>query len=114
MTYSCKIEEPGAIKILVVCADWCSVCRDYRATLNDFPEFDIKWIDINDFESLTEEIEIETFPTVIIVNKMDVLFFGSVEPNKNSLTSLLSAVKTTPSKTTHPELAFAIKTWFGK
>ena len=114
MTYSCKIEEPGAIKILVVCADWCSVCRDYRATLSDLPEFDIKWIDINDFESLTEEIEIETFPTVIIFNEVDVLFLGAVEPNINALTSLLSAVKTTPSKTTHPELAFAIKTWFGK
>ena len=48
MTYSCKIEESGAIKILVVCADWCSVCRDYRATLNDFPEFDInEWQEIS-------------------------------------------------------------------
>lgn len=114
MTFSGKIEEPGAIKILVVCADWCSVCRDYRATLSDFPEFDINWIDINDFESLTDELEVETFPTVIIFNEVDVLFLGAVEPNINALTSLLSAVKTTPSKTTHPELAFAIKTWFGK
>ena len=114
MTFSSKIEKPGAIKILVVCADWCSVCRDYRATLTDFPEFDINWIDINDFESLTEEIEIETFPTVIIFHELDVLFFGPVEPNKNSLISLLSAVKTTPSKITHPKLAFAIKTWLGK
>ena len=111
MTYSVKSEESGAIKILVVCADWCSVCRGYKVTLNDLSEFDINWIDINDFESLTDEIEVETFPTVIIFNEMDVLFLGAVEPNKNALISLLSALKDTPSKTAHPELALAIKTW---
>jgi hypothetical protein len=111
MTCPIKSEESGAIKILVVCADWCSVCRSYKVILNDLSGFDINWIDINDFESLTDEIEIETFPSVIIFDETDILFFGPIEPNKNSLTSLLSAVKTTPSKTTHPELALAIKTW---
>ena len=114
MTCPVKSEESGAIKILVVCADWCSVCSGYKVTLNDLSGFDINWIDINDFESLTDEIEVETFPTVIIFNGVDVLFLGAVEPNIKALTSLLSAVKETPSKTTHPELAFAIKTWFGK
>ena len=113
MTSSIKAISSRSIGVIIVCADWCSVCRDYRVTMSDFSEFDIHWMDIDDFESLTDSLDIETFPTVIIYDEQDIFFLGAVEPNKNSLMGLMTAVSANPPKTDFPNLAKAIKVWLG-
>jgi hypothetical protein len=81
--------------------------------MSDFSEFDIHWMDIDDFESLTDSLDIETFPTVIIYDDQDMFFLGAVESNKNALMGLMTAVSANPPKTDFPNLAKAIKVWLG-
>ena len=114
MTSSIKTISSRSIGVIIVCADWCSVCRDYKVTMSDFLEFDIHWMDIDDFESITDSLDIETFPTVIIYDERDILFLGAVEPNKSSIMGLMTAVSANPPKTDYPNLAKAIKVWLGK
>lgn len=71
--------------------------------MSDFSEFDIHWMDIDDFESLTDSLDIETFPTVIIYDEQDILFLGAVEPNKSSIRGLMTAVSANHPKTDYPK-----------
>jgi thioredoxin-like negative regulator of GroEL len=78
--------------VLVVCADWCGVCRNFKTTVKDFHGCRVTWVDLDDFEELPGSPEIETFPTVIVFKDTAVLFIGAIKPNKESLESLIGAV----------------------
>lgn len=78
--------------MLVVCADWCAVCRSFKTTVKDFHGCRVTWVDLDDFEELPGSPEIETFPTVIVFKDTAVLFIGAIKPNKESLESLIGAV----------------------
>jgi len=56
--------------LVVLCAEWCGTCRDYRAVLDqvvqDHPGWRGAWIDIEDQADLVEDLDVETFPTVLI------------------------------------------------
>lgn len=78
--------------MLIVCAEWCGVCRSFKTTVKDFHDCRVAWVDLDDFEELPGSPEIETFPTVIVVKNTAVLFIGAIKPNKESLEGLISAV----------------------
>jgi hypothetical protein len=78
--------------VLVVCADWCAVCRSFKTTVKDFHGCRVTWVDLDDFEGLPGSPEIETFPTVIVFKDTAVLFIGAIKPNKESLESLIGGV----------------------
>jgi hypothetical protein len=79
-------------RVLVICADWCGVCRGFKTAVKDSQDFRVTWIELDDFEELSGSTEIETFPTVIIVKDPAVLFVGAIKPNIESLKGLISAV----------------------
>lgn len=78
--------------MLIVCADWCGVCRNFKTIVKDFHEHEVAWLELDDFEDLPGSPEIETFPTVIVVKDTTVLFLGAIKPNKESLEGLISGV----------------------
>jgi thioredoxin-like negative regulator of GroEL len=78
--------------VLIVCADWCGVCRNFKTIVKDFHDCRVAWVDLDDFEELPGSPEIETFPTVIVVKDTAVLFIGAIKPNKESLEGLISRV----------------------
>ena len=77
---------------VIVCADWCGVCRNFKTIVKDFHGCRVTWIDLDDFEELPGSPEIETFPTVIVVKDAAVLFIGAIKPNKESLEGIIGAV----------------------
>lgn len=74
MTRSFSSLAPSAVLpvrwLVVLCAEWCGTCRDYRAVMEAaaarFPGWRTAWIDIEDQSDLVDELEIETFPTVLL------------------------------------------------
>ena len=70
--------------VACLCAAWCDVCRDYRATFEALaarhPEKYFAWIDIEDCADLVGDFEVENFPTLLIQRDAQIAFFGSVPP----------------------------------
>ncbi len=93
------VEPPANPRWLVVClcAEWCGTCRDYRAPLlqvaSEFSADAFAWIDIEDEAELAGDIDIETFPTLLVLDAAQVLFYGPVLPGADGLRRLLRALQ---------------------
>ncbi len=73
-----------ALDIVCLCADWCGTCREYEATFAELqralPGHRYRWIDIEDEADLVGDIDVETFPTLMLAHAGRVLFAGPVLP----------------------------------
>jgi thiol-disulfide isomerase/thioredoxin len=85
-----------ALLVACLCAEWCGTCRDYEplfdaqsATLAGQARF--AWIDIEDHDEVLGNIEVETFPTLLIARRDDdaILFYGTVTPHAQTLARLV-------------------------
>ena len=87
------------IHVACLCAAWCRLCDGYRAVLESLAdEFDRAgvalqwhWVDIEDEAELVGELDVETFPTIVVADDSQVRFAGPVEPQRETLQRLLRA-----------------------
>jgi hypothetical protein len=100
--------------VLVVCADWCAVCRNFKTIVKDSHDYEVAWVELDDFEELPDSPEIETFPTVIVVKDTAVLFIGAIKPNKESLEGLISAVTDRAPVPEYAELGINLRSFLIK
>ncbi len=82
--------------VACLCADWCGSCRDYRPLFDQVaaahPGVAFIWLDIEDEAALVAELDIETFPTVLLGQGARLLFAGPVLPHAGTLTRLLAGL----------------------
>ena len=86
--------------VVCLCADWCGVCRDYRAVFEQVSctaasggsATRFAWVDVEDHADLVGDLDVETFPTVLIANASGVRFLGPVTPQANVLLRLLESI----------------------
>ncbi len=78
-----------------LCAAWCRLCDGYAGTLRavaaEFPQVTLHWIDIEDDAELVGDLDIETFPTLVLVTATQVLFAGALQPQPETLRRLLQS-----------------------
>jgi thioredoxin-like negative regulator of GroEL len=82
-----------------LCAAWCRTCTDYMPVLAAVaaeiqvaaPGLRVRWIDIEDEADLVGDCDIETFPTIALVDASAVRFFGPLTPQPETLRRLLRA-----------------------
>ena len=94
------------LDIVCLCAAWCGTCRDYEATFaalqSALPGHRYRWIDIEDEADLAGDIDVETFPTLMLAHRGRVLFAGPVLPRLGDAQRLvevqLQAVATAPDR----------------
>ncbi|MEP6792485.1 MAG: thioredoxin family protein [Ramlibacter sp.] len=90
-------DPAGARRVIGLCAQWCGVCREWRAAFDAVraahPQDRFEWIDVEDEAELMGEVDIETFPAVLVGQQGTVLFFGTVLPKADMLTRLLAGVE---------------------
>ena len=83
--------------VIALCAEWCNACRDWRAAFNETaasrPDISFAWVDIEDESGAIGDVDIETFPTVLIGRGTDALFLGPVQPQPAQLARLVSSLK---------------------
>jgi thioredoxin 1 len=85
------------VKLLVacLCAQWCRTCDDYRPLFAqfgaEFPDAELRWIDIEDEADLVDPIEVDHFPTILIATDGHARFFGAVTPHIDTLRRLFLA-----------------------
>ncbi|MFZ4550338.1 MAG: thioredoxin family protein [Aquabacterium sp.] len=72
------------LDIACLCADWCGTCREYADTFaalqQALPGHRYRWIDIEDESDLVGDVDVETFPTLLVAAQGHVLFAGPVLP----------------------------------
>ena len=86
--------------VVCLCAQWCGVCREYRPVFEALaqarPGLRLAWVDVEDEEDVVGDLDIETFPTVLIGGGGRVRFFGTVLPQPGVLTRLLDSLRQAP------------------
>jgi thiol-disulfide isomerase/thioredoxin len=91
-------EEPGAAwRVICLCAEWCGVCREWRALFEQaaaaHPQVHFDWIDVEDEAQAMGDVDIETFPTLLIAKDRAPKFFGPVQPSAGQLSRLIASLQ---------------------
>lgn len=86
---SSSSSAPQPLFVACLCAAWCRTCGDYQATFDALKTkftapIQWAWVDIEDHAELLDEVDIETFPTLLVIREQDVLFLGPVLPQAMS------------------------------
>jgi thiol-disulfide isomerase/thioredoxin len=72
------------LDVVCLCAAWCGTCGEYEAVFKALqealPGHRYRWIDIEDESDLVGDIDVETFPTLLVARQGQVLFAGPVLP----------------------------------
>jgi thioredoxin 1 len=79
--------------VACLCAAWCHTCGEYRegffALAERFPQAEFRWFDIEDDAEIVGELEVESFPTILVQRAGEVLFYGAQLPVPRHLKRLL-------------------------
>ena len=88
--------EPTAW-VVCLCAEWCGLCRDYRAVFAQmagrYPSFRFAWLDVEDQADLAGDMDVETFPTLLLADAQGLRFLGPLTPQANTLARLLDSLQ---------------------
>lgn len=98
------------LHIVCLCAEWCVICRSYAPFFQQMAieasEHAWHWIDIEDHEDALPGIDIETFPTIVILDHHGhFCFAGTVEPRPEMLKRLVQSAQTGHLQLSAPEAA---------
>lgn len=87
------MSEP-ILDVICLCAAWCGTCREYEATFAELqkaaPGHRYRWIDIEDEADLVGDVDVETFPTLLVAHQGQVMFAGPVLPRLGDAQRLLA------------------------
>lgn len=98
------------LDVVCLCAGWCGTCRDYmpqfEALAAGQPEWRTHWVDVEDHEGVLDEVDITTFPMILIVDAAGSLCFaGPVTPQPGMLQRLCQAAQQGSLRVTDDEAA---------
>ena len=87
------------VHIVCLCAAWCRLCDEYAPVLEqvtselvgDDSALRRHWIDIEDEADLVGDFDVETFPTIVVIDPDGVRFAGPLTPQPDTLRRLLRA-----------------------
>jgi thioredoxin-like negative regulator of GroEL len=86
--------------VICLCAEWCGVCREWRDAFTQaaaaHPELRFAWVDVEDEADAMGDVDIETFPTVLIAHEGKPLFYGPVLPSGTQFTRLIASLRDAP------------------
>jgi thioredoxin 1 len=87
--------EP-ALDVVCLCAEWCVNCRAYRAgfegqggTWNGRAR--LSWLDVEDESEVVGELDIENFPSMLLLKGDVPLFLGPITPQPQVLQQLVQS-----------------------
>jgi thioredoxin 1 len=86
--------------VACLCAAWCGVCRDwlplFTAQARDRPGLHFAWVDVEDEDETMGEVDIETFPTLLVARGDEVLYLAPIPPMASQFTRLLARLQAQP------------------
>jgi thioredoxin 1 len=105
--------------VICLCANWCGICRDYEALFSQmakrYPAYRFAWLDIEDQAALVGDMEVDTFPTLLLADAHGTRFLGPLTPQVATLSRLLdsltrSSLQVTPHLPATQQLLHGLQT----
>lgn len=82
--------------VICLCAEWCGVCREWSGIFDalraERPGVHFAWIDVEDEDEAMGDVDIETFPTLLVAQGGRARFFGPVQPSATQVGRLLDSL----------------------
>lgn len=83
--------------VACLCAAWCGVCRDFLPTFTTqaaaHPHMRFAWVDVEDEDETMGEVDIATFPTLLVARGDQVLYLAPIPPMASQFTRLLARLQ---------------------
>lgn len=83
--------------VVCLCAGWCGTCGIYRPLFDDLarahPGVRFEWVDIEDDADIAGDLDVETFPTLLIADGQRALFLGPLLPQAPVLARLMASLQ---------------------
>jgi len=83
--------------VACLCAAWCGVCREwlpqFTAQARAHPHMRFAWVDVEDEDEAMGDVDIETFPTLLVGRGDQVLYLAPIPPLGNQFTRLLARLQ---------------------
>ena len=110
---------PALLQVACLCAAWCRTCEGYAGVFEAAmaqlralqPQLQLQahWIDIEDQAELLGDVDVQTFPTLVVAHGGRLLFAGPLTPQPETLQRMLrAALSGQQAAATDPEFeAFA-------
>lgn len=99
--------------VVCLCAAWCGTCGQYRplfeALARVHPGVRFEWVDIEDESDVAGDLDVETFPTLLISDGQRPLFLGPLLPQAPVLARLLASLQATASAGTRIDMARGVQ-----
>lgn len=87
-------------QVVCLCAAWCGVCREWGPAFDslreNFPQVAFAWVDVEDEADALGDVDIETFPTLLVAQGDQVRFMGPVQPSSVQVARLLESLLADP------------------
>jgi len=100
MTAAASSTPTSHWQAICLCAAWCGVCRDwdrvFRELAHTFPHVQFAWVDVEDEADAMGDLEIETFPTLLVAQDGHARFLGPVQPMAGEVSRLLKQLLADP------------------
>ncbi|HEX2547298.1 MAG TPA: thioredoxin family protein [Ramlibacter sp.] len=84
-----------------LCAAWCGVCRDWLPLFRELsarhPHVRFAYVDVEDEDETMGDVDIETFPTVLIARGSQVMYLAPVPPMAKPFDRLLARLQAQPN-----------------
>lgn len=82
-------------RVVCLCAQWCNTCREYRVAFEKLaterPDEAFGWLDIEEQAEIVDDLDIENFPTLLVLRDERLEFFGTMLPQIGQLARMLAA-----------------------
>jgi hypothetical protein len=86
--------------VACLCAAWCGVCREWQPVFlqQARAHLDLRfaWVDVEDEDEAMGDVDIATFPTLLVARGDEVLFLAPVPPSSAQLARLLATLRAQP------------------
>jgi thioredoxin 1 len=87
------------IDVYCLCAAWCRLCETYAAVFARVgaelaaahPGLRWRWVDVEDEAEQLGELDIDTFPTLLVLAPEGLRFAGAIAPQEDTLRRVLRA-----------------------
>jgi thioredoxin 1 len=83
--------------VICLCAEWCGVCREWRKAFDSVaaahPDVHFAWVDVEDEADAMGDVDVETFPSLLVAVAGRPMFFGPVLPAAGQFERLVQTVR---------------------
>ena len=94
-------DATDAWRVICLCAAWCGVCREWTPVFEQLaathPQLQFAWVDVEDEAEAMGDVDIETFPTLLVAHGNRARFFGPVQPSLVQVTRLVDSLIAAPA-----------------